>query len=218
MSRVRHRRRGLVGPAPLLAAHTPGSSWLHRLPPGPCLAALALLVLALALLPVGVLGTSAACTCLVLVLGAYRSSGVGLRTAGRQARALAVVLVAVGAYQLWQAGWVVAVGVPARLLTGVLAATLVTTTTPAADLLDLAARAARPLRHLGLPPERVALVLGLAVRTVPHVAVLLRQTRDAAEARGLERDPRALVVPAALRVVAHGQRTGDALAARGLGS
>ena len=43
------------------------------------------------------------------------------------------------------------------------------------------------------------------------------ETRDAARARGLERNPRAVLVPAAVRMVAHARATGDALAARGLG-
>jgi len=43
------------------------------------------------------------------------------------------------------------------------------------------------------------------------------ESRDAARARGLDRDPRAVVVPAAVRAVGHARRTGEALAARGLG-
>jgi biotin transport system permease protein len=43
------------------------------------------------------------------------------------------------------------------------------------------------------------------------------ESRDAARARGLDRDPRALVIPAAVRMVGHARATGDALAARGLG-
>jgi len=40
--------------------------------------------------------------------------------------------------------------------------------------------------------------------------------RDSARARGLERSPRALVVPSIVQVVAYGRATGEALAARGL--
>ena len=42
-----------------------------------------------------------------------------------------------------------------------------------------------------------------------------QETRDAARARGLERNPRAVLIPAAVRMVAHARATGDALAARG---
>ena len=38
------------------------------------------------------------------------------------------------------------------------------------------------------------------------------ETRAAAKARGLERSPRALLVPFALRTVSHAQLTGEALA------
>ena len=44
---------------------------------------------------------------------------------------------------------------------------------------------------------------------------LLHELR-AARARGLERSPRALVVPIALRTVARAQTTGEALHARGI--
>ena len=42
-------------------------------------------------------------------------------------------------------------------------------------------------------------------------------TRDAARARGLERNPRAYLTPLVIRVVAHARATGDALHARGIG-
>jgi biotin transport system permease protein len=69
---------------------------------------------------------------------------------------------------------------------------------------------------VGLPPETVALAVGLFLRTVPVVVRVVGESRDAARARGRERDPRATVVPAAVRMVAHARTTGDALAARGL--
>ena len=43
------------------------------------------------------------------------------------------------------------------------------------------------------------------------------QTGDAARARGLERDPRARLVPLVVRSVAHARATGEALDARGIG-
>ena len=62
-----------------------------------------------------------------------------------------------------------------------------------------------------------ALSVGLFLRTIPVLARMSLETRDAARARGLDREPRAILVPAAVRMVAHARATGDALAARGLG-
>lgn len=121
-----------------------------------------------------------------------------------------------GAYQTWARGWVTALEVALDLVTVVLAAIVVTATTPVSALLDTTARAARPFARW-VDPERVALALALTVRSLPALLESARETRDAARARGVERDPRALVVPAAVRAVGRARATGEALAARGLG-
>lgn len=131
---------------------------------------------------------------------------------------LPVVLtaVALGAYQTWAGDPARGVEAAVDLLVLVLAGSLVTATTRADDLLAAVTRAAGPLRHVGLPPTTVGLAVGLFLRTVPVLVHTVAETRDAARARGLDRDPRALVVPAAVRMVGHARTTGDALAARGL--
>jgi biotin transport system permease protein len=121
-----------------------------------------------------------------------------------------------GAYQAWARGWGPAVEVVADLLTLVLAAAVVTTTTPTDRLLDVLARAARPLRHVGVAPDTVALAVALLLRTVPEIARTVHEVRDAARARGLERDPRVWLTPAVLRVLARSRDLGEALAARGI--
>ncbi|RYE75981.1 MAG: energy-coupling factor transporter transmembrane protein EcfT, partial [Myxococcales bacterium] len=52
---------------------------------------------------------------------------------------------------------------------------------------------------------------------IPRTIAIAEETRDAARARGLQRSPRARLIPMVLRVVAHARATGDALHARGLG-
>lgn len=143
---------------------------------------------------------------------------VGL-PARRTARALLPLLVTAalaGAYQWWARGWAPAVEIVADLLTLVLAATVVTATTPADRLIDAIAAAARPLRRLGVAPDTVALAVALVLRAVPDLTRAVGEVRDAARARGLERDPRTWLIPAALRVVGRARDTGEALAARGL--
>jgi biotin transport system permease protein len=83
-------------------------------------------------------------------------------------------------------------------------------------MLDALTRALAPLRRVGVRPELVALALGLMIRTVPELARSAAEVRDAARARGLDREPRAVLVPAALRAVGRARATGDALAARGI--
>jgi biotin transport system permease protein len=111
----------------------------------------------------------------------------------------------------------VAVEVAADILTLVVAAGAVTATTPADRMLDLLDRALRPLRVVGVRPDVVALAVALMLRTVPALLTTAHEVRDAARARGLDRSPRALLVPAAVRTVARARATGEALAARGIG-
>lgn len=121
------------------------------------------------------------------------------------------------AYHAWQGTLHLGVEAAGDLLAVVLAATVVTATTPTDVLLDLLTRAARPLRHLGLRPESFSLAVALMLRTIPAIGALVVEVRDAARARGVERSPRAILVPAAVRTVGRARAVGEALAARGIG-
>ena len=55
------------------------------------------------------------------------------------------------------------------------------------------------------------------LRSIPFIAGAYSDVRDSARARGLERNPRALILPVFITTVAFARQTGDALAARGLG-
>lgn len=207
--RDRHLRPPWAGP---LGLHHAGRTVLHRAHPGAKAAGLAVVGLAVVLLP-GPLSAAA------LLLVALAAAVVGRLPVAPTARALLPVLLTAGvvaAYQLWQRGPATAVEVGLDLVSLVLAATVVTATTPADRMLDALTRALRPLRRVGVRPDLVALALGLMIRTVPELARSAAQVRDAARARGLAREPRAVLVPVALRAVARARVTGDALAARGL--
>jgi biotin transport system permease protein len=143
-------------------------------------------------------------------------SGVGLRAVATQVRPLLWVLVPVAALQVWLAGPVAAARVTVGLLLAVSAAAVVTLTTRTEDLLDAIVGMLRPLRRLGVQPDRVALVLALAVRTVPVLAGLGAEVRAARAARGAERSLRAFAVPFVIRSLRYADRLGEALAARGV--
>jgi biotin transport system permease protein len=89
-------------------------------------------------------------------------------------------------------------------------------TTRVVDLLEVLEWLLGPFRRLGVDPERVALVLALAIRAVPVVAGLAGQVRDAQRARGLTASPRAYAVPLVVRSLRHADALGEALVARGL--
>ncbi|WP_432498123.1 CbiQ family ECF transporter T component [Kineococcus auxinigenes] len=213
------RRRGLATAAPLLGHLQPGSSRLHRTGAGAKLVGV-VAVGAVTGLARWLLAPAPAALVLVAlaVLVAALALGAGLRPrylAG-QVRSLAWVLLALGVFQVWSNGAASAVAVLAGLVGCLWAAAVLTATTPVPVLLDALARAARPLRRVGVDPEHVALTFSVAVAGVPVVARLLAQAREAAAARGLRGDPRVVLVPAVVRTVAHAEAVAEALAARGL--
>lgn len=206
----RPQRAPWAGP---IGLYHPGSTVLHRARPGSKLAGLAVLGVAV-VVATGPLSAGVALGAAVLLA---RVGRLPLHVTLRGLGPVLVTAALVGGYQWWARGWPVAVEVALDLVALVLAAVVVTATTPSDRLLDTLTTAARPLRRVGLAPETFALAVGLMLRTIPTLARTVHEVRDAARARGLERDPRALLVPAAVRTVAHARAVGDALAARGLG-
>jgi biotin transport system permease protein len=195
----------------LTGLYRPGDTWVHRATPGAKL--LALLALSSAVLvwrsPAAVLAGAG-----VSVAG-YLAAGLGVRDVVAQVWPLRWFVLALAPFQAWAAGWSEAFVVVGTMVVAVAAASLVTVTTAVSDMMDAVVGGLRPLRRWGVDPERVGLLLALTVRAVPVIADTARQSREARRARGLERSPRALLVPLALRSIRHAQRVGEALAARG---
>jgi len=196
-----------------LGLYQPGTTPVHRLGAGPKLVVLAVLGVALVAWPrwqVAVGGLAFVVAAALLARLRWRDSARGLVP-------ILVLLAVVAAFQTWQRGWEVAVQVSASLFALVLAGTVLTATTPGDRLVDLLVGGVRPLARLGLKPEVFALAVALMLRTIPALLEVFGEARDAARARGLDRQPRAVLVPTAVRTVARAHAVGDALAARGLG-
>lgn len=197
----------------LLGQYRPGTTLLHRLPAGAKLLGLFVLSGVVVLVRSPTLAVAA----LAAVLGLVAWSGLGVRRTLGVLRGIALVAVLLGAFQVWQRGWPRAVESVGDLVALVLLATVLTATTPVDGVLDAVTRALRPFRRLGVNPDAVALAFSLTLRSIPTTLAIATETRQAALARGLQRDPRALLVPLVIRVVAHARATGAALHARGLG-
>jgi len=196
----------------VIGLYVPGDSPVHRAPAGLKLAVLALLLLVLAVAPT----TAVLIEGTAVVVGGAALSGVGARAVVAQVRPLLWVVVPVAVLQLLITGPAAAVRVVGALVLAVAAAGLVTLTTRTEELLDVLISVLRPLRRVGVDPDRVALVLALAVRSVPVLAGLAAEVRQARAARGAERSLRAFAVPLVIRSLRHADRLGEALAARGV--
>lgn len=194
-----------------LGLYLPGTSPVHRAPAG-----LKLLLLVVA--GVGSVFLDEPWQVLV-ALGAvtvlYGAAGISLRVAGAQLRPLLWIALGTAVFHVVATGPARAFVVVGVLAVLVLLAALVTLTTRTTDLVDAIVTVCRPLRRLGVDPERVGLLLALGIRCVPVVVGLAQEVRDAQRARGLGASPRAFVVPLIVRSLRHADSLGEALVARG---
>jgi biotin transport system permease protein len=153
---------------------------------------------------------------LLMVLAGYLLAGLALRTAVRQLRPLIWLVGFVAVFHVVVTGWQRAFVIVGVIVMLVLLAGLVTLTTRTTDLVDAVVAVCRPLRRIGVDPERIGLLLALSVRSVPVVVGLAEEVRDAQRARGLSASPRAFAVPLIVRSLRHADALGDALVARGV--
>ncbi|NKX53878.1 energy-coupling factor transporter transmembrane component T family protein [Arthrobacter mobilis] len=201
------------GHAHLVGSYRPGSSPLHRMP----LRTKLPLLLGLGTVSLAVQGMLPRTLLLLAVLILHFAAGAGWRRLLSPLKPMWLFLLVLAAYHWWQHGPGSAWQILAGLLACVYAANILLATTPVQCLLDALVAAVRPLQRFGADPERFALAIGLMLRSIPFLVGSFADVREAAKARGLERNPRALVMPALIGTVAYARQTGDALAARGLG-
>ncbi|MDR7080732.1 biotin transport system permease protein [Arthrobacter ginsengisoli] len=197
----------------LLANYVPGSSLLHRTP----LWLKFLLVLGCGMASFLIVDWAVAAVALAVMCTVFLLSGAGLPRLFRAVRPVLPVLAMIGLFQWWQLGGPTAARIVLNVLVCIVAASILTATTPVQRLLDGVASLARPFRRFGADPERFALTIAIMLRSIPFIAGAYSDVRDSARARGLERNPRALILPVFITTVAFARQTGDALAARGLG-
>jgi biotin transport system permease protein len=197
----------------LLASYVPGTSVIHRAP----LWLKFVLVLGCGMASFLIADWAVAAGVLALMSAVFLLSGAGAARLVRAVRPVLPVLLAIGLFQWWQLGGPTAARIVLNVLICVVAASILTATTPVQALLDGLASLARPFRRFGADPERFALTIAIMLRSIPFIAGAYAGVRDSARARGLERNPRALVLPVFITTVAFARQTGEALAARGLG-
>jgi biotin transport system permease protein len=197
----------------LLANYVPGTSLLHRTP----LWLKFLVVVGCGMASFLIVDWRLSVAALGVMSGLFLLGGAGFGRLFRAVRPLLPILLAIGLFQWWQLGAPVAARIVLNVLLCVVAASLLTATTPLQRLLDGVVSLARPLRRFGADPERFALTIAIMLRSIPFIAGTFADVRDSARARGLERNPRALILPVFITTVAYARHTGDALAARGLG-
>ncbi|MGW6698769.1 energy-coupling factor transporter transmembrane component T family protein [Nocardia sp. NPDC055049] len=197
----------------MIGLYCPGDSPLHRMPAGVKLALLLVSILAMTVFvrgPLTVLVAAAVVACL------FALARVSWRVAFAQVRPVLWMTAIIGVFQLLTTSPARAVVVCGVLLVSVALAALVTVTTRVSAMLDALTRALGPLRRVGVNPERVSLLLALAIRCVPLLAQIVHDVGEARRARGVSWSATALVTPVLVRALRTADAMGEALAARGV--
>lgn len=202
----------------MLTLYRPGSSRLHRMPAGRKTLLLLAVMFGVLLLP-SVWWTVGAAAAVSVAAYAATWSGdgsCGMRELGRQLFAVRWVALITFAGQLLFVGAEAAAANTARVTASLALAALLVLTTRVSDLMDAFERGLRPLRRSGVDSERAALMLTVTLGTVPVLARLAGEVRDAHRARGARPSLRTFVLPFLVASLKHADQLGDALAARGL--
>ncbi|MBC7297301.1 MAG: energy-coupling factor transporter transmembrane protein EcfT [Demequina sp.] len=196
----------------VLGAYRPGASPLHRLPAWSKVATLIVWSAVTLLVRDPITSGGLAVAALMLLVSVLPAAGPTFKGLGM----IVIVAAMASAYQVWRGDYVAAIDLGVDLI-GLFALSLaITGSTPMSDMLDLATAAARPLRRV-LPPAITGLMFAIMLRAIPEIAGIMRQSRDAARARGIRRGPTAFMIPTATRTVGFALDLGAALHARGIG-
>lgn len=200
----------------MISGYLGGRTFLHRLPAGLKLAALA--VLSLLILPLDdprLLGCALAVTLAVYAgLGRPALARLGMLRPLLPLLALMVLL------QAWSGDWTgagFAAGVASvlRILLMVLLADLVTLSTPLQQMMDVLETILTPLRPLGASPRKLALAVALVLRFVPVLLASWRGREEAWRARSTRRPSLALVPGFLAETLRLADHVAEALDARG---
>lgn len=196
----------------MLALYVPGTSAVHRAPAGLKLALLAALGAGLFLTDRPMVVGGALAVVLALALAVAR---LPVRELAGQVRPVWLWLAALLVVHLVVTDALTGAVAVLRLLTLVVAAAVVTSTTRVTALVAVVERLAAPLRLFGVRPARVGLVIAMTLRFIPLVAERAARIREAQAARGAARPQLTLVVPLLVQVLRMAATVGEALDARG---
>lgn len=218
----------MTGRREIFGSYRPGDTWLHRLPPWAKTVSVVVLFVVLFLpLERSVLprdqepwhqaaGWGKPLVCLLVVMALGMTAGIRWRSWWETVRPALPVFLLLALYHLLMGTGARGAGVLLTVVAAMIATRVLLETTPQAVLLDGVVRFLSPLRLLGVDPARVGLALQIMMRSVPFLMGVTSDVREAAAARGVRAGPVRLATPVVVAAVAHAQRTGEALVARGL--
>ncbi len=186
-------------------------TWLHALPAGAKLLALA--CLSVALYPVG--EAVWLVPVVLAVIAAYASLGPGGLGRLGIVKPLVPMFVLIVGLQWWTQSLNAALVLLQRMLILIWLANLVTLTTRMESMMAAVMPLLRPLRWLKMDPARVAFAVALLVRFVPVLMAVMLNLLEAWKARGGGRQVWRLAIPMMINAIRMSDHVSEALAARG---
>ncbi|WJZ02916.1 Energy-coupling factor transporter transmembrane protein EcfT [Corynebacterium freiburgense] len=197
-----------------LGVYIPGDTLIHRIPP----AAKLLSLFAFTITATWLASTPIQATIAVLIpLPTYIIARIPIRIALGQIWPPIPFLLALGAFQWWQAGWEKALTTTLVILAAIIAAVIITLTTTTAAMMESLERTMQPLARFGFPAETISLAISLTLRLIPLQLATVYEVLDARKARGADFSVTAFGTPVMIRSIRRAQAIGDALHARGIG-
>ena len=195
----------------MLSLYVPGDSIVHRLSAGTKL----LILFAGSVVLFAIDGVSVHAGELLVVAGLFKVARLPWRDTLYQLRPALLFLVPIFLFHVLVTDWMLGVETVLRILVLLLLAVLVTLTTKLSDMIDVLEGVARPLRHVGVNPSKVGMMLSMVIRFVPLMMREAREILEAQRARGLDRSAIALLVPLLIKTLKMADDLADAIDARG---
>lgn len=195
----------------MISLYLPERTWLHTVPAGWKLLALALISLIAA--PLDSLLVMAGLLLAVLLL--YVSLGKAALRQIALLRPLWPLFLILLVFHWWSGDILAGVLVLARILAMVLLANAVTMTTRMDAMMNAVEPLLRPLALFGLSPRAVALAVAMMIRFVPLLFALWEALNDSWRARTGKRGGWRLLAPFCIQTLRLSHHTAEALAARG---
>lgn len=194
----------------MISLYISRSTWLHEIPAGAKLAALA--IASLLVLPVANWALLAiACAATIALYFSLGNPGIA-RIWGL--RILLPLVFGIGLFQALVMSWEAALLSVFRILFMVMLADLVTASTPMQDMMRVVLPLFAPLKLIGFKPKILALSVALVIRFIPVLAVQWSSQSDAWRARSGRRPGFKLIIPFVSRALARTDQIAESIAAR----
>ena len=195
----------------MLSLYVPGDSLVHRVSAGTKL----LILFAASVTLFAVSGIAVHAMELLVIAGLFRTAGLPWRDTLHQLRPALLFLVPIFVFHVFVTDWMLGLETVLRIVVLLLLAVLVTLTTRLSDMIEVVERAARPLRHVGVNPSKVGMMLSMVIRFIPLMVRQAQEILEAQRARGLDRNAIALLVPLLIKTLKMADDLSDAIDARG---